>query len=201
MASNSVSQRPRSYFPLTQQYYNCCSQDGYVYFRDTNSFLWSQRSDASGFLNWKISDTEDPTILGDTVDFRIAAGAGGCGMVVPVDCEFLKLTVQWTNNSFVNADQNVYTFTCTPPEAAAGSWVVTLRDKWVINQTTYPFTTANRTFTRNTDIARSESSYTWDRKMSAGDHVILGFYSNDGSLGSPNVTGAITWFFEITENL
>jgi len=196
--ANILTKAPRSYFTLTQQYYNCCSLDGYVYFRDTNS---QNSGTAIGYLRWSQTDTEDPTVLGDTVDLRLSAGAGGTGMVVPVDCKFKKLTVQWSNKSFVNADQNVYTFTCTPPEASAGSWNLILRDKWVVNYTTYPLTTANRTFTRNTDIARSAPSYTWDRKMSAGDHVILGFYSNNPLLGSPNITGAITWFFEITENL
>ena len=43
------------------------------------------------------------------------------------------------------------------------------------------------------------SGYTWDQELSAGEHVILGFYSNDGLAGSPSVTGSVTWFFEMID--
>ena len=35
--------------------------------------------------------------------------------------------------------------------------------------------------------------------VSAGDHVILGFYSNDTFSPSPSVTGCVTWFFEMRD--
>ena len=178
---NGVELNTDKYFTLSTYWYNCCSLDGRVYFRDTDDTNYS--------LKWDASDTEDPTNIGDEISVFNSV-AGGAGMIVPVDCTLVRVAHSWTESGNVNCDQHMITLTSTPPTGTTGTWTMTLRHDWEINDAAMGTgSVARHSFTLAEDVTPAVS-------LSAGDHVILAFYSNDVFSGSPTCHGTTTYYFK-----
>jgi hypothetical protein len=184
MTANIFTHERLSYFALSTHWECSGMSDGSVYLRDLDSSTYPFKYDST--------DTEDPTSLDDTISINVL-GAGGMGIITPVDCELVKVSHQFVEVGNVDGDVDIMTFKMDPTHAGIGAHTFTLKVLDSINSSSMGTAINRKSFSVVTTPDTSVSQ-AWD----AGDLVVLGFYSNDASVGNPSLDGTTTWLFKIT---